>query len=148
MPARKTSAAPAPKAAPSRKLTARGDAIAAWSRAQSPAHRATCDALRNLIESTLPRLSSKLWHGAPVWFEAENPVVGYSVKKQGVSLLFWNGMALKEPGLTPVGQHGAAEALFRDEDDPDEKVVRRWLKKAGANVLDSVTCFRKLREKR
>jgi hypothetical protein len=122
--------------------------LSAWSKAQSPSHRATCDALHKLIQTALPKATAKVWHGAPVWFLGENPVVGYSVKTKGVSLLFWNGQAFKEPGLVPVGKHGAAEALFLAGAELDSKTIRRWLKQAGTDVLDSKTYFRKLREGR
>ena len=122
------------------------DPIAAYSRAQSPSFRETCETLRALITSALPKATSKVWHGAPVWFIDENPVVGYSVKTKGVSLLFWNGQAFKEPGLKPMGKYGAAEAVFRDVDELDAPAIRRWLKKARTNVFDSKTFFRKLRE--
>jgi hypothetical protein len=122
--------------------------VAAWSRSQSSAQRALCDDLRKLIDGALPKASSKVWHGAPVWFIGENPIVGYSVKTKGVSLLFWNGQAFKEPGLVPVGKHGAAEALFGDGAELDSKTICRWLKQAGTNVLDSKAYFRKLREGR
>ena len=124
------------------------DPIAAYSRAQSTSSGETCEALRALITRALPKASAKVWHGAPVWFVGENPVVGYSVKTKGVSLLFWNGQAFKDEGLTPVGKHGAAEAVFRDADELDAPAIRRWLKKAGTDVLDSKAYFRKLRERR
>jgi hypothetical protein len=124
------------------------DPIAAYSRAQAASQRETCETLRALITTALPKASAKVWHGAPVWFLGENPVVGYSVKTKGVSLLFWNGVAFKEPGLTLVGKHGAAEALFPGGAELDGKAIRRWLKKAGAKVLDSKAYFRKLREGR
>src|SRR5262245_7184832 len=114
-----------------------GASVAAWSKTQPAAPRATCDALRKLIDAALPKLTAKVWHGAPVWFDGENPVVGYSVKARAVSLLFWNGQALGEPELKPVGKYGAAEATFLEGGEIDAPVVRRWLKKAGSNVLDS-----------
>jgi len=121
--------------------------VAAWSRLQPPAHRATCDALRKLIDATLPKSTAKVWHGAPVWFDGENPVVGYSLKAGSVSLLFWNGQALGEPDLKPVGKYGAAEAVFCDAGEVDAPAVRRWLRKAGGHVLDSRAFFRQLRAK-
>ncbi len=125
-----------------------GDAqITAWSTAQLPATRAICDALRELITRALPKATSRVWHGSPVWFSGDNPVVGYSVKGKSVSLLFWNGQALDEPDLKPVGKYGAAEAVFNDAAEIDARVVRRWLKKAGANVFDSQAFFRTQRAK-
>jgi hypothetical protein len=131
----------------SAKVDADGDAqITAWSNAQPPAARAICDALRELIAKSLPKKTSKVWHGSPVWFSGDNPVVGYSAKGTSISLLFWNGQAFHEPELKPVGKYGAAEAVFNDAAEIDGKVVRRWLKKAGANVFDSQAFFRQRRE--
>jgi hypothetical protein len=143
--------ATAKKTAP--RKSARGDAdgdaqITAWSNAQPAAARAICDALRELITKALSKTTSKVWHGSPVWFRDDNPVVGYSVKGKSVRLLFWNGQAFDEPDLKPVGKFGAAEAIFNDAADIDGKVIRRWLKKAGENVFDSKAFFKKLRERK
>lgn len=120
--------------------------VAAWSREQEPLVGAMCEQLRGLIDAALPKATSKVWHGSPVWFSGENPVVGYSAKKTGVSLLFWNGAAIGEPALKPVGKYGAAEALFADASEIDAKAVRRWLKAAGENVFDSKAFFKKMRQ--
>jgi hypothetical protein len=125
-----------------------GDEIAAYSRCQSPTFRAICDQLRKLIDAAIPKAESKIWHGGPVWFIDENPVVGYDATAKGVKLLFWNGQAFDEPELKPVGKFRAAQALFVDESEIDAKAIRRWLKKAKADVFDSKAFFKKLRESR
>lgn len=122
------------------------DAIAAYSQAQPLAFRAMCDVLRELIVAALPRATFKVWHGSPVWFIDENPVVGYNATAKTVNLLFWNGQAFDEPDLKPVGKYRAAQAIFGDASEIDAKVIRRWLKKAKADVFDSKTFFKKLRE--
>lgn len=122
-----------------------GDQIAAYSKAQPRAFRATCDRLRELIDTGIPKATSKVWHGSPVWFIDDNPVVGYSVTAKGVNLLFWNGQAFGESALKPVGTYGAAQAVFGDAAEIDPKLVRRWLKKAGSDVFDSKAYFKKLR---
>ena len=128
---------------------AAGDPIAAYSRAQPLELRNICDLLRKRIDAALPKASSKVWHGSPVWFVGENPVVGYSVTaKQAVSLLFWNGQAFDEEGLESVGKYRAAQAKFADAAEVDAKVLRRWLKKAESHVFDSKGFFAKLRAKR
>src|SRR6185436_13791742 len=93
------------------KRNAADDPIEAYSQAQPPAFRTICDELRKLIDAALPKATSKVWHGSPVWFSGENPVVGYSANKTSVNLLFWNGRALDED-LEPVGKYGAAQAKF------------------------------------
>lgn len=122
------------------------DQIVAYSQAQPLAFRTICDLLRKLIDTTLPKAASKVWHGSPVWFIDDNPVVGYNATAKTVNLLFWNGQAFDEAGLKPVGKDRAAQAMFGDAAEIDPKVVRRWLKKAESNVFDSKAFFKKLRE--
>jgi hypothetical protein len=124
------------------------DRIAAYSEAQPPAFRTICDVLRELIDSALPEASSKIWHGSPVWFIDDNPVVGYNATAKAVHLLFWNGQAFDEAGLQPVGKQRAAQARFADAAEIDPKVIRRWLKKANSDVFDSRAFFKKMREGR
>ena len=63
-----------------------------------------------------------------------------------MKLLFWNGQAFDEPELKPVGKHRAAQAVFSDPGDVDPEVIRRWLKQAASNVLDSKSLMKQLRE--
>jgi hypothetical protein len=122
------------------------DQVAAYSQAQSLASRKACDLLRDLIDKALPKASSKVWHGSPVWFIDDNPVVGYSATAKTINLLFWNGQAFDEADLEPVGKYGAAQAKFGDVAEIDSALIRRWLRKAKSDVLDSKALFRKLRE--
>jgi hypothetical protein len=120
--------------------------IAAYSQTQAPAFRMICDLLRELIDTALPKATSKIWHGSPVWFIDDNPVVGYSATAKTVNLLFWNGQAFDEARLMPVGKYRAAQALFADVVEIDPKVIRRWLRKAKSDIFDSKAFFKKLRE--
>jgi hypothetical protein len=122
------------------------DPIAAYSQAQPLAFRTICDLLRELIDTALPKATSKVWHGSPVWFIDDKPVVGYNATAKTVNLLFWNGQAFGEAGFKPVGKYRAAQAMFGDAAEIDPKEVRRWLKKAKSDVFDSKAFFRKLRE--
>jgi hypothetical protein len=124
------------------------DPIAACALSMPPAFRTICEVLRVLITSELPKATSKVWHGSPVWFLDANPVVGYNATAKTVNLLFWNGQAFDEPDLRPVGKYRAAQAVFKDAAEIDPKMIRRWLKKAKADVFDSSTFFKKLREGR
>src|SRR5262249_24229412 len=100
-----------------------GDQIAAYSHARPRAFRGICDLLRELIDTTLPKATSKVWHGSPVWFIDENPVVGYNATSKTVNLLFWNGQSFEEASLRPVGKYRAAQASFSDAAEIDSKVV-------------------------
>ncbi|MCC7292933.1 MAG: DUF1801 domain-containing protein [Phycisphaerales bacterium] len=125
-----------------------GDELSAYADGLASPFGAMCNTLRALIEAALPGATSKVWHGSPVWFIDGNPVVGYNATAKSVNLLLWNGQALDEPELKPVGKYGAAQAVFAGPDEIDGRAIRRWLKKAGANVFDSKAFFKKLREKR
>jgi hypothetical protein len=89
-----------------------------------------CMRLTELIEQHLPQAKDKIWHGSPVWFLEENPVVGYSKLKDHVQLLFWSGQSFEEAGLSPVGKHMAAEAVYTDPAQIDPSLVAGWLRKA------------------
>ena len=118
---------------------------AEYDAAQSPAEAATCRSLRAEISRALPEAFSKVWHGAPVWFAGETPVVGYSVPaKGGVALLFWNGQAFGEPELKAMGKFKAAQADFADVSEIKLAPLRRWLKKAGTELWD-INAIRQLR---
>ena len=122
--------------------------IDAYAHAQSPTFQAICDRLRAMIDTALPEATSKVWHGIPVWFLEENPVVGYSANAKSVNLLFWNGQAFDDERLKPVGKYGAAQAIFVDIGEIDPKAIRGWLKKAQVNVFDSKAFFKKMRDER
>lgn len=121
--------------------------VAAYDAAQSAAEASICRRLRAEIDRALPAATSRVWHGAPVWFIGETPVVGYNVPARGgVVLLFWNGQAFDDPGLTPIGKFKAAQARFEDVAELKAAPLRRWLKKAGRKLWD-VRSIRRLRSR-
>lgn len=124
------------------------DQVAAYSQAQPLAFRTICELLRELIDRALPEASSKVWHGSPVWFIDDNPVVGYDARANTVNLVFWNGQAFDEAGLRPVGKYRAAQAAFGAAAEIDPKVIHRWLRKARSDVFDSKAFFEKLRKRK
>jgi hypothetical protein len=119
--------------------------IADYDSAQALAEASVCRKLRAEIERALPEATSKVWHGAPVWFVGDTPVVGYTVPaKGGVALLFWNGQAFGDPELKPMGKFTAAQILFENVTEIKLTPLRRWLKKAGTELWD-VTSIRSRR---
>jgi hypothetical protein len=104
--------------------------ISAYNRAQTNPSKGICTELAKLIDSGLPKAESKIWHRTAVWFLDENPIVGYSVRKVGVQLLFWSGQSFDEPGLSSEGSFKAAEARYTTKADINAKDLKRWLKKA------------------
>ena len=120
------------------------DAITLYTEAQSAVHAMICQTLRTRIDATIPKAAAKIWHGSPVWFVGENPVVGFRVTaKSGVSLLFWNGLSFGDPNLKAVGTKArAAQICFTDANQLEAVPLRRWIKRAGTDVFDSAGYFR------
>ena len=71
--------------------------IPRWNHTLEPNDVPIVELLSNEIEKNLPEASSKIWHGAPVWFLDDNPIVGYSRRKAGIVLMFWSGQSFDEP---------------------------------------------------
>jgi hypothetical protein len=119
------------------------DSIAAYDEAQTPAQAAICARLRKTFDAALPKATSKVWHGSPVWFIGENAVVGYTARPAGVAVLFWNGQEFEEPLLEPVGKFHAAQVKYADLAAIDAKLLARWLRKAKTDIWDGVAWRRR-----
>ena len=106
--------------------------IQKYNRAQSPANKAICQKLCKEIMAGFSKAEKKIWHRSPAWFIKGNPIVGYSVQKKGVQLLFWSGMSFKEKGLSRVGSEKfkAAGAIFTNAREIQAKDLKRWLRKS------------------
>jgi hypothetical protein len=104
--------------------------ILSYNQSQSNENRAICERLMTIINTNMPDFESKIWHGSPVWFDDGNPVVGYSVLKDCVRILFWSGQGFDEPGLQPEVSFKAAEARYTAVDQIDESSLKSWLAKA------------------
>lgn len=98
--------------------------------------RVICEQLAEIIDANLAQSSCKIWHGAPVWFLEDNPIVGYWARKGSVQLLFWSGQSFDESGLHPEGKFKAAEARFTSSDDIETDSIKRWLAKSEAIQWD------------
>jgi hypothetical protein len=79
--------------------------------------RELANGLCDLISKALPLAEGKVWHGHPVWFIDGNPILGYSLKKAGIEVLFWSGQSFTEPGLRPIGKYKAAGVAIEGTDD-------------------------------
>jgi hypothetical protein len=97
---------------------------------------AICASLQRSLDAGLPQATSKLWHAIPVWFVGENPVVGFTARKTGVMLMFWNGQHFDEPELEASGSFHMAQIPYNDASEIDEAKLSRWLHKAGTNIWD------------
>lgn len=92
--------------------------------------KAICQVLAHEIDTQMPSAESKIWHGAPVWFLEGNPIVGYTKRKVGVTLLFWSGQSFDEPGLENEGSFKAAQKKYMSLEEIDTEKLARWLEKA------------------
>ncbi len=103
--------------------------IQAYNDAQSGESKEICVLLASEINRNLPEAKNKIWHGHPVWFLDENPIVGYDKLKDSVRLLFWSGQSFEEDGLQKEGKFKAAEARYTAVAEVNTKALSRWLKK-------------------
>ncbi len=104
--------------------------IRAYNKKQIVGNKKICDMLAKEIDAGLKGAESKIWHGGPVWFIEGNPIVGYAVRKDNVTLLFWSGQSFDEPGLSPEGSFKAAEAKYADVTEIKVTALRKWLRKS------------------
>lgn len=96
----------------------------------SGVQREICDKLYEIIRTELADAECKVWHGAPVWFDNGNPLVGYWARKTNVQLLFWSGQSFDEPMLKAEGTFKAAEIHYADTSQINENELKHWLQKA------------------
>jgi hypothetical protein len=104
--------------------------IKSYHEALTPEDVAICDVLNHAIVEMLPEATSKVWHGHPVWFLDDNPIVGYSKLKDSVRMMFWSGQSFDESVLKPEGSFKAAEIRFTKVDQINLEDVKRCLVKA------------------
>lgn len=104
--------------------------IYAYNQSKTPDEKAICELLAAEIHTVLPMAENKLWHGGPVWFIEGNPVAGYWVRKNNVTLLFWSGQSFDEKGLSNVGKFKAAEARYTAKEQVNTYDLHRWLEKS------------------
>ena len=83
-----------------------------------------------LILKNLPAAEGKVWHGHPVWFIDGNPIVGYSLKKSGIEMLFWSGQSFKSAALRAIGKFKAAALSIPNEESLDAKLITSLLEEA------------------
>ena len=93
-------------------------------------NRTICTVLMHTIQAELPKATSKLRHGHPVWFLDGNPIVGYDRLKDCVRLLFRSGQSFDEPGLKPEWKFKAAEARYTEVNQIVIPDITRRLKKS------------------
>jgi hypothetical protein len=105
--------------------------ISQYNKLQTKSVREICDLLKVQIDKNMKNGQPKIWHGSPVWFINENPVVSYSARMSGkVSLMFFSGQSFKETDLKSEGTFKAGEMFYTDVKEVKIIDLKRWLKKA------------------
>ena len=94
--------------------------------------KSICEVLMNEVDVHLADATSKLYHGSPVWFIEDNPIVGYDATADHVNILFWSGQSFIAPGLEAAGKFKAAGTKYFDVSEIDLEALRAWLKESVA----------------
>ncbi|HMP93575.1 MAG TPA: DUF1801 domain-containing protein [Phnomibacter sp.] len=111
--------------------------IITYNTRQSPQHQELCTRLSQLISQHLAGTEGKIWHAHPVWFIQDNPIVGYSIQKKGVRLMFWSGASFDEPALHVLGTKFKDASIFYNQlQEVEEADLQRWLQKSQAIQWD------------
>lgn len=105
--------------------------IKAFNKTQPGEYAAICDILSTIIDKNMPEGACKIWHGHPVWFLEGNPIVGYSIQKKGVRLMFWSGADFEEGELNILGKNFRDASIFYKETSQINATdLARWLLKS------------------
>ncbi len=105
--------------------------IQRYNQAQKAPFNAIADILERIIKIGLPEAEFKIWHAHPVWFLAGNPIVGYSVQKKGLRLMFWSGADFSEPRLIPsAGKFKDASIFYSQIEEIQQEEIITWLEKS------------------
>lgn len=105
--------------------------IKAYNDRQSAADQEICGVLAKTIDRELNGSEGKIWHGHPVWFLEDNPIVGYSKQKAGWRLMFWSGAGFGEEQLNLTGdKFKDASVIYTAVEQINLDDLKRWLQKA------------------
>ena len=105
--------------------------IRAYNNKQASTDKDICDLLASIIDGELTSAENKIWHAHPVWFLADNPIVGYNKLKAGIRLMFWSGADFDEAALKPgTGKFKDASVIYTSGDQVDTEAVKSWLGKS------------------
>ena len=112
-----------------------------YNHSQNPSDAVICNKLAQIIDDAyigiIEGASAKIWHGHPVWFIHDNPIVGYSKQKPGIRLMFWSGADFDEAGLViRAGKFKDASIFYNNIDEIDENALLKWLQKGVAIQWD------------
>jgi len=107
------------------------DSIQTYIDALLPQDKAVASLIAQAIDLSLNETESKIWHAHPVWFLDGNPIVGFSLQKKGIRLMFWSGADFEEEALNVIGKNFKDASIFYNhvsEIKMDD--LNRWLNKS------------------
>lgn len=105
--------------------------VEAYNNSQSTEDQLICNLLAKEINLHLPKAENKIWHSHPVWFLDGNPIVGYSIQKSGIRLMFWSGKSFEEDKLNVLGgKFQDASIFYNSVNEINTKDLENWLQKA------------------
>jgi hypothetical protein len=105
--------------------------IESYNEKQSINDKEICDQLATIIDNELLEAESKVWHAHPVWFLNGNPIVGYSIEKAGVRLMFWSGADFEEELLNVKGKKFKDASIFyHSASEIEIEDSKRWIQKS------------------
>ncbi len=111
--------------------------IKSYNDQQTAIDKEICDLLAKEIDNELSEAESKIWHGHPVWFLENNPIVGYSKEKKGIRLMFWSGSDFDEENLNVKGKKFKDASIFYNSvTEVNTNDLIRWLKNSRAIQWD------------
>ncbi len=110
--------------------------VQAYNDKQTAEDRVVCNWLGSTIDTALPEALGKVWHGHPVWFINNNPVVGYHRQKDSVRILFWSGQSFDDDLLKAVGSFKAAGLAIESIETLDKAAFTVWLESSRAIQWD------------
>lgn len=102
--------------------------IQAYNARQNVTDAVICSRLAQALDTELSEAESKCWHGHPVWFINQNPIVGYNKQKSGIRLMFWSGADFGDVKLNVRGAKFKDASIFYnyvEEINPED--LKRWL---------------------
>ena len=107
------------------------DSIQTYIDALLPQDKAVASLIAQAIDLSLNETESKIWHAHPVWFLDGNPIVGFSLQKKGIRLMFWSGADFEEEALNVIGKNFKDASIFYNHVSEIKKDdLNRWLNKS------------------
>jgi hypothetical protein len=98
---------------------------------QSINHQKICELITININNELIEAENKIWHSHPVWFINGNPIVGFSIQKKGVRLMFWSGLDFEDEKLNVLGGKFKDASIFYNHiSELNLFDLNNWLKKS------------------